>query len=190
MIHGLQKVTYKSFQCIYFKKIHNVQVVIFYMVSLTTIYVLYYLEKVACMLVNTLLLDLIFPPTSFMNLLYCSSWFERSRIFLISSSLFLLSSSSSCFHCSSSFWRLSCSFCCCNFFHTFVCCFLRACLALKENYLTILSPPKKPHRKSTKNVSCKNHHLLGWLFTCSTWLFGRMRFCTDFASLLYGFCFC
>lgn len=112
------------------------------MISPTTICVLYSLEKVACMLVNTLLLDLIFPPTSFMNRLYCSSWFERSRIFLISSSLFLLSSSSSCFHCSSSFWRLSCSFCCCNFFHTFVCCFLRACLALKENYLTILSPKK------------------------------------------------
>lgn len=79
-------------------------------------------------LILTLLLDLLLPPTNFMKRLYCSSWLERSLIFLISSSLFLLSSSSACFRWSSSFC-LSCSFCCWSFFHALVCCFLNACLA-------------------------------------------------------------
>lgn len=89
----------------------------------------------------TLLLARLFPPTNFMNRLYCSSWLERSRIFLISSSLFLLSSSSACFRWSSSFC-LSCSFCCWSFFHAFVCCFRSACLASHESRVSVISQLK------------------------------------------------
>lgn len=63
----------------------------------------------------TLLDALVFPPTSFMKRLYCSSWLERSRMRRISSSR-LRRSSSSCLRLSSS------SLCCCSF-HVLSCCF-------------------------------------------------------------------